>query len=220
MSSDQFFNPIDKHDIQDILSKAIRANTICNVKILDQFYRLLIVKLNSDHILIEKKSFFKIKSEKIVVQFHYKDDQYVFSTTATSDEDFFKVQIPEKIFKIQRRNDFRLRIPDQISPLVKLKSYPELKVKLIDLSLGGCRLSVKTMFPLNFKMSQDIELSLKVMDFEEPHIITKLKFQNHSKDLQETILGLQFENIDLEQAAQIRGVLIQIDRILRGKTDD
>lgn len=220
MSADQFFNPIPKQDIQDILSKAVRANTICNVKILDRFYRLLIVKLNSTHLLIEKKSLFKIKSEKMVVQFHYNDDQYVFSALASSDEDFFKVEIPSQIFKIQRRNDFRLRVPDQITPLVRLKSHPDLKVKLIDLSLGGCRLSVKTLFSLNFTLDQDIEISLKIMDFEESHIITKLKFQNHSKELQETILGLQFENIDLEQAAQIRGVLIQIDRILRGKTED
>ena len=163
---------------------------------------------------------FKVTNEKIVVQFEHKADQYFFNSKATSHEDYFEIEIPEKIYKIQRRNDFRVTIPYSISPILKIKKIPDLKAEIIDISLGGIKFNIKTQLPLDLKKEEQLNIQIKIMDFEEADIGIIIKFLQFNAAENRLTVGCQFAELDLDQTSTLRNTLIQIDRILRGKTED
>lgn len=220
MSQSQFFNPISDLEKSDILSSVCRQKKLCIVKLLDRFYKVHFIKKNDQFIFIEKTNLFKVTQEKVIIQFEHQGDQYFFQSIASSNEDFFEVQPPEKMFKIQRRNDFRVTIPGAIRPELSLLTYPDLKTELVDISLGGIKLIIKTQFALEIVIDQLLSIRIKVMDFEESDLKVVVKFSQFNAKDKILTLGCQFNELDVTQTSTLRNTLIQIDRILRGKSDD
>lgn len=220
MSQSQFFNPVVDPEKSEILASACRNKILCIVKLLDRFYKVHFIKKNDQFIFIEKTNLFKVTKEKLVVQFEYQGDQFFFQSTASSNEDFFEIQPPEKLFKIQRRNDFRVTIPSVIRPELSIAAYPDLKTELVDISLGGIRLYIKTQFALELSIDQIVSIRIKVMDFEESDLKVVVKFSQFNAKDKILTLGCQFHELDVTQTSTLRNTLIQIDRILRGKTED
>ena len=131
MSAQQFFNLILENEKNSILDYIQKNNLECVVKIFDTYYRTQFLKTNKNNILISKKKLFKVNNEKILVSFESVGDQFFFESTAVVvDESILQLEIPGQIFKLQRRNDFRVKMPNQIRPLIKIKNYPELKTEI------------------------------------------------------------------------------------------
>lgn len=221
MSSEpQFFNPILENERISIIDYIQKNNIECVIKIFDSFWKTQFLKTTSQHIHVVKKNFIELKNQKVIVSFESVGDQFFFESVVEDSESQIIIKVPEKIFKLQRRNDFRVIIPSNIKPTIKLKKYPELKTELRDLSLGGCKIALKTEFKLDLPINSELEMELKVLEFEENKIYTQVKFIDYIETAKTMILGLQFLEFDSDQTSLMRNTLLQIDRILRQKPQD
>jgi c-di-GMP-binding flagellar brake protein YcgR len=220
MSAQQFFNPLLETEKNNILDYIQKNNIECVVKIFDSYYRTQFLKTNKNNILISKKNLFKITTEKILVSFDSVGDQFFFESTVTGEESILQVETPDQIFKLQRRNDFRVTIPSHIRPIIKIKKYPELKTEIRDMSLGGCKITLKTEFKLDLNLDQDSEIHIKVLNFEEKNFGVVIKFVDFVADAKTMMLGLQFKELNSDQTSLMRNTLLQIDRMLRNRTQD
>lgn len=216
----QFFNAILEPERISILQYIQNNNAECVIKVFDSYWKTQFLKTNKNNIQIVKKNFIELKNEKIIVSFESVGDQFFFESVIESSDTQLVVRIPEKIFKLQRRNDFRVTIPSNIKPIVKLKKYPDMKVEIRDMSLGGCKISIKTEFKLELEINSEIEMQMKIMDFEENKLFAVIKFTDFIENAKTLILGLQFVDLNSDQTTLMRTTLLQIDRILRQKSQD
>ena len=130
------------------------------------------------------------------------------------------IALPEKIFKLQRRNDFRLTMPNNIQPIIKLKNYPELKAEVKDLSMGGCKITFKTDVDLILDLDSNTAIHIKILEFEEKNLPVTIKFIERRPDSKTVTIGLQFIDSNAERITLMRSTLLQLDRILRNKAQD
>jgi c-di-GMP-binding flagellar brake protein YcgR len=214
----QFFNAVLEPERISILHYIQNNNAECVIKVFDSYWKTQFLKTNTDKIQIVKKNFIELKNEKIIVSFESVGDQFFFESVIESSDTQLVIRIPEKIFKMQRRNDFRVTIPSNIKPIVKLKKYPDMKVEIRDISLGGCKISIKTEFKLELEINSEIEMQLKIMDFEENKLYALIKFTDFIENAKTLTLGLQFVDLNSDQITLMRTTLLQIDRILRQKS--
>lgn len=216
----QFFNPILENEKISILEYIQNNNAECVIKVFDSYWKTQFLKTKKNQIQILKKNFIQLKNEKVIVSFESVGDQFFFESVIESSDTQLVVRIPEKIFKLQRRNDFRVTIPSNIKPVVKLKKYPDMKVEIRDMSLGGCKISIKTEFKLELDVNMEIEMQMKVLEFEENKLFAIIKFTDFIENAKTLILGLQFVDLNSDQTTLMRTTLLQIDRILRQKSQD
>lgn len=216
----QFFNPILENEKISILEYIQNNNAECVIKVFDSYWKTQFLKTKKNQIQILKKNFIQLKNEKVIVSFESVGDQFFFESVIESSDTQLVVRIPEKIFKLQRRNDFRVTIPSNIKPVVKLKKYPDMKVEIRDMSLGGCKISIKTEFKLELDVNMEIEMQMKVLEFEENKLYAVIKFTDFIENAKTLILGLQFVDLNSDQTTLMRTTLLQIDRILRQKSQD
>lgn len=216
----QFFNPVLENEKKSILEFIQKNNSDCVIKVFDSFWKTQFLKTSKNNIQILKKNFIKLDNEKIIVSFESVGDQYFFESKIEDSESHITVDIPDQIFKLQRRNDFRVTIPPTIQPIIKLKKYPELKTEIRDMSLGGCKIAIRTEYKLDLKLDSEIELQLKVLEFEEDKLYADIKFVEFIENAKTMIVGLKFLELDAAQTSLMRNTLLQIDRILRQKSQD
>lgn len=216
----QFFNPILENDKISILEFIRNSNTECVIKVFDSFWKTQFIKTTKNNIQVVKKNFIKLNNEKVIVSFESVGDQFFFESVIENSDTHLVIRMPEQVFKLQRRNDFRVTIPASIKPIVKLKKYPDLKLEIRDLSLGGCKIAIKTEFKLDFAVNSEIEMQIKILEFEESKIYVDIKFVDFIADAKTLILGLQFKEFTSDQTTAVRTTLLQIDRILRQKSQD
>ena len=219
MAEKQFFNPLSEEEKTDLLSFIKNHPVVCTFKVFDSYWKSQFIKTAKLDLKIHKTNRINFQNEKVTLIFEMQNDHYLFKTSASTAVDEIHLETPTEIFKLQRRNDFRVSMPSSLSPVVVLREYPDLKIKLEDLSLGGCKIKIKTQYALDIKIDQLVFLKLKIIDYEQERIECTVKFSDFQKEYSTLILGLQFNNLDFEQTIILRNTLIQIDRILRGKTD-
>lgn len=217
MAEKKFFNPLSDIEKADVLSFVNTHTMACTFKIYDSYWKSQFIKTANQSLKIYKTNRIQFQNEKIIILFEMQNDQFFFQTSGSSVNDEIHLKNPEEVFKLQRRNDFRVSIPASVTPIIVLKEYPDLKIHLEDLSLGGCKMKIKTQFALDLKIDQTVFLKLKIIDFEQDRLECTVKFNDFQKEYSSLILGLQFNNLDTEQTVILRNTLIQIDRILRGK---
>ncbi len=216
----QFFNPILENEKISILEYIRSNNAECVIKVFDSHWKTQFLKTAKNNIQVLKKNFTKLDNEKVIVSFESVGDQFFFESVIESSETQIIIKTPEKIFKLQRRNDFRVTIPSTLKPILKLKKYPDLKTEIRDMSLGGCKIAIKTEFKLDLTLNTEVELQIKVLDFEEKKLYAQIKFVDFIADAKTQILGLQFTELTSDQTTLMRTTLLQIDRILRQKSND
>jgi c-di-GMP-binding flagellar brake protein YcgR len=220
MSEQQFFNAILGHEKKGITDYIQKNNIPCIIKLYDSVLKTQFLKTLKNEFLIFKNNSFPIINEKITVSFESVGEQFFFESVATSAETKLVVQIPEKIYKLQRRNDFRVAMPMNIQPIIKFKPYPDLRTEIRDMSLGGCKLAIKSASKLDLVIDQRTEMHIKVLQFEEKQLPVTIKFIDYLADAKTTVLGIKFSDFSSEQTALMRNTLLQLDRILRQKSQD
>lgn len=91
--------------------------------------------------------------QPVVVAFSLNADRYFFTTDLRSAAGgFFSLDVSGTIFQLQRRENFRVRIPESYGTLVGIGNINghafNLRGSVIDLSAGGCRITMKGNDPL------------------------------------------------------------------------
>lgn len=219
MSDNQFFVPIDAMERKDVLEFLFNKNTEVIVKIGSSHAKTNFVPSQNEQLTIINKFQTKFAKQQIICNFEIKGDQFFFKSQCQSDTHGITIDPPEKVYKLQRRNNFRINIPLTMPQTTQIKEKPQLKVICRNISLGGALLSLTTSKSDDFKLNDIIQVSISLYDFQEKNIESIVRFVDYKEHSQTVMMGIQFLELDSDQSSTLQATLVRIDRFLRGKDD-
>ena len=154
------------------------------------------------------------------VHFTFKNEMYVFKTTfkhiKNNIESLIEIVVPQKIFIIQRRENFRVYVPlsvqnsEIISPIKN-------KVLFNNISLGGCQVAIKNFNDLqiqSLKTIGEFKLQTKIFDYSKI-FACRIRFIQKNDSADSWNCGLQFENLIAEDIKDLQALILKIDRYNR-----
>ena len=218
MSDNQYFVPVENIELKNVVEHLINKTTEVIVKIANSHIKSTFLPSSRGTMAVVNKSQSAYSRQQIICNFRFKGDQFFFKSSAHSDEKIIFIDIPDKIFKLQRRNNFRINIPPAMPQSASIVELPNAKVVLCrNVSLGGCLFSFKTTTPFEIKTNDLVSVSLGLFEFQEKNLECMVRFVEIKSEV--TMLGLQFLELNSEQSSHLQQTLIKIDRYLRGKDD-
>lgn len=219
MSDNQFFVAVDAIELNDVLEFLFNKNTEVNVKVGGSHTKTNFVPTYKKELVVINKFQTKFERQPVICNFDLKGDQFFFKSHCEVQDHGIVIDVPNKIFKLQRRNNFRINIPLTMPQTVQIKEKPQLKVICRNVSLGGALLSLTAMKSDDFKLNDIIHVSISIFDFQEKNIESIVRFVDYKEHSQTVLMGVQFLELDSDQSSELQKTLIRIDRSLRGKDD-
>jgi len=220
----EFYNAIDKETVVPLLEQAIREKVEVVLKIHDAHHRTrFAAKKSLDQISLIRFIPVSFQDERVTISFEVDRRKYFFKTSLSSKGDDISIKVPAEVFKLQRRNNFRVVIPDGVKYTAEIKTIngkrASEKFEMRDISLGGCQI-VFNKPKLMVNKNDEVQFNLQMLDVENELITCQVKhllsFAGESK-LQ---AGLEFVNPDSDFLTDLQSLMIHLDRILRGKKYD
>lgn len=219
MSDNQYFVPVEDKELKSVVEHLINKTTEVIVKIGTTHIKSTFLPSSRGSMAVVNKSQTTYPRQQIICNFRFKGDQFFFKSNANADEKVIFIEIPEKIFKLQRRNNFRINIPTAMPQSASIVEIPNAKGVLCrNVSLGGCLISLKPVKPVDLKANDIVSLTLGLFEFQESNLECMVRFIEVKPEV--TMLGLQFLELSSEQTSDLQKTLIRIDRYLRGKDND
>lgn len=223
MSETSFFTKLDESKKTEMIQFLIENNSFLFIKIQNTHFKSKIVAARPGHLFsVYKFSLENYDKQEIICSFEYKNEKYFFKSIINSINDEFRINQPNTIYQLQRRNDFRVTIPFGTLHTCEVIQWNQKKVSipvnLVDMSLGGCQISFKK-DQIELKQKDEITFKLKIQQFENLQIeaIAKHIKQNAESDIYTA--GLQFIDPDAGLLTDLQGLLVSLDRIHRSKID-
>ncbi|MBC7421709.1 MAG: PilZ domain-containing protein [Bdellovibrio sp.] len=223
MSDLSFFNKLGPSSTGEILEFLVHNGTNLVLKIDDKHFKTkMLSKKNDREFSVYKFNFVEYQNKEIICSFDVKDEKYFFTASVRATNAELLITIPVEVYQLQRRNDFRVSIPPGISYVCEIRTvnFQKLNVKaeLRDLSLGGCLVSLRNADKLEIPKDSEIELTLKINEFDNPSILTIAKHVHLIGSNNTLQLGLKYKDPEADFLSELQTTLVQLDRILRGKT--
>ncbi len=222
MSTDhKFYTLLDLTKYKETLEFLQSNQTQLTLKIKTKHYKSkILAKKNEKEFFLFKFNFDKLENEKIVCSFEIKAEQYFFTSAISTVQNDLIMSVPAEIFQLQRRNDFRVNIPIGSSFECVLRSVDgrlvKEKAEIRDLSLGGCQLIIdKSSFTLT--KDSEIEFNFKMGNVDRDNIFCLVRHIVEIKNKKLSV-GLEFKNTDADFLTDLQSLLVNLDRIHRGKT--
>ena len=186
------------------------------------FSMIMIPSLAFSRILLVNFSDFS--NEEVICSFEIKDERYLFRTNLNSTRAELLLNLPYDIYQLQRRNNFRVMIPAAVSYVCTIRSVnfakTNIKAELRDLSMGGCLVILQNADKLNIPKDSEVEMSLKLNEFDTPSIKTEAKHLRPVESNNTLQIGLQYLDPSADFLSELQNLLMQLDRIQRGKNLD
>ena len=159
--------------------------------------------------------------ENVILQFSVGEEKYMSLCFASPNGDSMTLNLDTDVFKIQRREDFRLRLPSSYQSFFQVtainQSPAQFKLSINDLSAGGCRIELgKENYP--FKQGDHISGEIQLSKRNPIPVTAEIKhvFTPTSKDAK-TLLGLQFENLSTIAKNRLVGIVMDTYKELFSK---
>lgn len=223
MSADiQFYNIINATKFKETIEFLVHNQTSFTLKIRSKHVRSKVInKKNDRELLIYKFNFEDFASESVICSFEIKAEKYFFKSEITTNKLNLVIQIPQEIFQLQRRDDFRIVVPVGSAYECCIRTIDGRPVKLNaevrDLSLGGCQIgTLKT----DYHLQRDVEIgfNFKMNHIDRENIYCSVRHVENVMHNTKVIMGLKFKSSDADFLADMQALLVQLDRIHRGKT--
>ncbi len=149
----------------------------------------------------------------LILQFQLGTEKYISQNNYLTTEDEILLDLNSALFRIQRRQDFRIRIPSSIKTQIRLKNPADRKMTLVDvfdLSGGGCRLQYSAK-EIQFHVQQKFTATLEI-DGREPFILNcMVQHQNPDPEKKDAFqAGIQFINLDEKVKNKIISLVMDI----------
>ncbi len=217
-----FYKLLDQMNYNETLDFLLHNQTDITLKINGRHFKSkILTKSGANQFFIYKFNFESYAQDVAVCSFEISAEKYFFKSHISSQSAALVIIIPTEIFKLQRRNDFRVAVPATIPYLCEIKSIRNsslnLKSEIRDLSLGGCQLSVK-LTGSNLHRGDDLYLKIKIHSFEWESIKCQCKHASSKKNDSKYSVGLKFLESSAAFITDLQTLLVQLDRIHRGKT--
>ena len=224
MSSKQFYQRVNGLDLKDLVDFIDHSQAQLIIKISNQFVKTNVNHIkNGKHFSIFKFHTFEFSNEPITCCFQSRDEIYFFYSHLNSLKVEYTIDIPEEIFQLQRRNDFRVSMPIGLPHTCTIKHIngiaKDIQVDLRDLSLGGCQVSAPA-FKVEIKADDEFEMYLKIDRFEFPKIRLKARHCKTITEQDSVLIGASFIDLDGEYLTDMRALLMFLDRKARGKDEN
>lgn len=158
-----------------------------------------------------KKSQLQSQGE-LILQFMLGSEKYLISTQYQVRQDKVIVQTKAQLFHLQRREDFRLRLPESfqgIFALEKQNSKPNFgKFHLVDLSGGGCRFQIKANVG-ELNIGDQVEGALILPQRDKISIKGTIRHEKDDDSTKTLMAGVQF--VDLRPLEKNRIIAVVMD---------
>lgn len=154
----------------------------------------------------------------LILSFFVGGEKYFFIGSYTSAIDSIFVETPSLLFHLQRREDYRLKIPIGFKALYEVVSVNGVTHKhsfpMADLSGGGCRILVNNQI-LVLKVGDELKGHVFLPDRTPIAIATSVRHQRPDSTLKNTtVCGLQFVGANEQTKNRIVAVVMDLYRQL------
>lgn len=223
MSGNEFYSKVSQLDLKDLIEFIDHNQTELTVKVLNQFVKTSVLQIKNDRqFSIFRFNDFEFSNEPVICYFRRRDDLYFFKSYLNNGKVDYLIDLPEAIYQLQRRNDFRISVPIGTSHICKINYARGLeknvKAELRDLSLGGCQLSVAA-HEIELMAGDKLDISLKIDRFDFTRLDLEVRHIKQIKEQDCLLIGASFVNLDGENLTEMRGLLMFLDRKSRGRKD-
>ena len=221
-TNENFYILIDQLHYNECLQFLVHNQTEVSLKIENHHVKSRILKKKSPQEFAIYKFDFKTHiSEKVICSFELSTERYFFRSTISNLRDELLLIIPDQIFKLQRRNDFRVAVPQSMAYQCEITNVDgqsrKFKVDVRDISLGGMQIQAKVSHPDSFQNSTvHIKLSINEHEWERIQCVVKRAVTNEKDG--KTLMGLMFLDTSAQFLTDLQSLLVQLDRIHRGKS--
>lgn len=220
-----FYQKVSNFALKEIVSFLDHNQTEMTIKIGDQYLKTNINYIkNEKYFSILKFHAHDFENEPVICNFRVKEEIYFFKSFLNSTKTDYTIDIPNEVFQLQRRNDFRISVPMGLGYQCVITSVngkeTEVKAEIRDLSMGGCQLSApgnevevipETLF----------ELKISVADrFEFTNLELKARHVKYIDNQDNVIIGASFLDLKGEKLTDMQSLLMYIDRFARGKSKE
>lgn len=220
LNTANFYTPVSTLDFNEIYQHIKTHKMAVAYKILDQHSKSVFLPIPGPKLCISKTFPHKYINEEIICCFDYNGETHLFKSVVNNEETHYIVDRPNEICKMQRRNNFRVNITGSIKYNFKINKEASLKCELRDISLGGCKIAIASAFPIEFKVGDEIDCTIVLLDAEPLNLRTEVVFAEFIKDAQSQIYGLKFQELDSETTSDLQNSMVRVDRIIRRKSLD
>lgn len=160
---------------------------------------------------------FKMGKE-LTCHFSLHNEIYFFSSKTSFTDAAIVFSMPAVLYKIQRRDNFRVFVPKSMTQHLEIVGIKQLKVSLVDLSLGGCKINAQyadASYISNLKAGAEIAMKMTFLGFENQTIYCKVKFLKDNSITRTASIGLEFEKLKAEEIQIMQANIFKIDRLNR-----
>jgi c-di-GMP-binding flagellar brake protein YcgR len=165
---------------------------------------------------------FKVGKE-LACYFLYQNEIYFFTSKTSFTDTTIIFSIPPVLYKIQRRDNFRALVPKSIKQHLEIVGIKQLKVTLVNLSLGGCKVIVSYPEALSIDQLKEgfqIKLLMSFISFENHVFHCKVKFLKDNSLEKLVTVGLEFEKLKADEIKELQANIFKIDRLNRQSNMD
>lgn len=145
-----------------------------------------------------------------VASFQVGDEKYYAALQFESQENQVFLSLDEPLFHLQRREDFRLKIPESLKLSLKLTTASgetSTANSLLDLSSGG----LKAETDLNLQIEDKAQMLLSIEGFKPINASVRVKFQKPALQRKGFFqVGLQFDQISDKEKNAIFSVVMDL----------
>jgi hypothetical protein len=217
----EFYNLLLPNERRRILDTLLSSTIKITLKIKHTHQTTQLLKRrNESEFLLSNTIAGIFRDERISGSFEIEKDKYFFKTSLTTFPDGSSILVPTDVFKLQRRNNFRVNVPKGVFYTAEILwvsgQYWDKKVEVIDMSLGGCQIHFEQN-NLVIQNGDEIQLRIKMLDLDEERITGQIKHVVSLNKLGKTQLGIEFKNPVGDLLTDLQSLLIHLDRIQRGK---
>jgi hypothetical protein len=174
--------------------------------------------------VLKTSSAHKIAEESMIVHFSLGGEKYFFRGVAFMNPQnlsselqtiFFTNEL--EIFHLQRRQNYRIKIPESYTARFEVTAVNKSPVKwtgrLDDLSSGGCRVAAQN--PIPFKINDDLDARLLVGRRDPIDLVVKVRHLKADEEKKtEVMVGMEFERLNTSIENRMFAITLELHREL------
>lgn len=223
MSENHFYTTIDMPSYDETIKFLVHNQTDITFKIGADHFKSKILKMVGDKFFIYKFKLSPFHNQEVVCSFEISAEKYFFKSKISTEINDLVLNLPADIFKLQRRNDFRVAVPESMNyvcEITHINGYPnKIIAQIRDVSLGGIKLVCPVEGRKEYTDAEMI-LKIKIKDYELENIPCQVKRYIQAEGSSRAQIGLRFLDSSASFLTDLQSLLVYLDRVQRGKNLD
>lgn len=137
-------------------------------------------------------------------------EKYIWLSSCEVQKDIVVIHLDAEVFHVQRREDYRIRLPQNFSASFLCQKH---KYQLVDLSGGGFRILIRPT-PPTFKIGDEVQGELNLPDRQPLAIRGVVVHEKDDEVHKEQTLGVQFKGLTEMDKNRLIAVVMDLYRQL------